>query len=85
MIILHFPDYWSPECVHTTEDARRVPGCVFSDGTDGCQFGSGHQHGLGPRAHVLLTLPDALWNQTFAFSRNHSPVINQIQVSGVLL
>lgn len=41
-------DHRVVERVYASKVPRRIPGCVLSNGTDGCKPGSSDKHGLGP-------------------------------------
>jgi len=41
-------DHRLVKCIYPTEVARRVPGCILSNGVDGRKFMSGHSNGSGP-------------------------------------
>lgn len=40
------PDNWTVKRIHTSEDLRRVPGRVFSDGINGREFVSSYTNGF---------------------------------------
>lgn len=46
---------------------RQLP----SNGADGCQPLPSHSDGAGPRAAVLSSVPDAVWNKTPPLRRDH--------------
>lgn len=40
-------DYWTFECIHSSKVIRRIPGCLPSDGVNGCQSMSSYSNGFG--------------------------------------
>lgn len=65
-------DNRSLERVHAATVAGRVSRRVSGDGAHGCKPMPGDPDGLGPRAHVIPPVPDALRHKALAL-RWHYP------------